>query len=482
MELRLVIPASPEYTGATEVICNRRWRISSLIPTDNPSAISAYHCISYSWGAETAPALFSASGSISSRTRGALEAVVACCADDKVQAFWLDAVCVPDSGLERRATLESMGFIYKQATSVIVVLSDVTFSTIEDRVKSLEPLTDAELEVLEKDRWVLSVWTYQELMNASVHYFTTYNMEAPAKLAEEDFFNVLGFSLEKWKQRHGASEKEKVLRLPGLNALEDAVAQVAIMDYKSTPSSALADITGMHARYCDPTRPTNRLYALFGVLTQDPCWGPVDETMPDLVEAALEIWERKGDFSFIYTANPRRSNGQTWRPEATDAGLVPILSWNSWGGRQTGSLVGQNLVLQNMIEIDLTVSTREPEPAVVRHVSHWMRGFNGLDEARLSTADDVRTYLLEVLQCMGWTGSGRCRSCPEGFAMIQSDLLEDESLRTYISSELRWRFGNPGIATVMRDGQIVRYSPVVFVGKIDVARRDRPPKFLYCNV
>jgi hypothetical protein len=52
--------------------------------------------------------------------------------------IWIDAFCVPIEPVAKRATLESMGFIYSHATwQVVVVLSLEAFETLE-RVSQLD--------------------------------------------------------------------------------------------------------------------------------------------------------------------------------------------------------------------------------------------------------------------------------------------------------------------------------------------------------
>ena len=79
MELRLVVEAHPSWTGPVEELDNRKWMVTELMPTTSvTSPAPAYHCVSYVWGTEESTIMFSLPGSISIRSRGALEAAISC--------------------------------------------------------------------------------------------------------------------------------------------------------------------------------------------------------------------------------------------------------------------------------------------------------------------------------------------------------------------------------------------------------------------
>lgn len=116
MELVLIIPVDPQetYSGPTEWLCGSQWRVSGPIDVGRQANLK-YHCISYVWGqGRSKEGLFQSQIPISDQTRPALEAAIeAADAAAKhsdvpdVKAFWIDAVCVPQTdGPKRKATLE----------------------------------------------------------------------------------------------------------------------------------------------------------------------------------------------------------------------------------------------------------------------------------------------------------------------------------------------------------------------------------------
>jgi hypothetical protein len=105
MELNLIVPIDQgaEKQQGDEEINGRLWRVTG--PHD-PKHIKnhKFYCISYVWGP----------GQISDKTRPALEATIkaakAVQAESKRgkgEAFWIDAICIPQlEGYARHATLE----------------------------------------------------------------------------------------------------------------------------------------------------------------------------------------------------------------------------------------------------------------------------------------------------------------------------------------------------------------------------------------
>ena len=266
MELYLIIPARSDFEGPIEQINDGRWRLSE---PQNITQPPGYHCISYQWGEDKSLNLFSREGVSSARTRGALEAAIRSNKDSAYQAYWIDAVCIPPSGSARRSTLESMGFVYARAESVIVVLESATLGRITPSLSPEEPLSlsDEDMRVLDRDLWATRVWTYQEIVNASTICFTAYDMEKGSKTFGETFFNSIGYSLEKWRKRNNASALDSHKVFPGLNALEDACADWQTAGYISR--SALTCLTGVEGRRYDQNFRASRLYAAMGALTNE---------------------------------------------------------------------------------------------------------------------------------------------------------------------------------------------------------------------
>lgn len=449
---RLVIPCEQDYTGEVEIIDNQRWRLSDPM---QPTHVPKFCTISYTWGDETSPNLFALPSNVSSRTFRALEAAIKANVDSPVQAYWIDAVCVPLSGPERLATLESMGYIYHKADTGIVVLEQPVFELITRSHRDKRILTVSEMALLDRDRWVTSVWTYQELVNAGGKtFFTTYQMETPAKQHAEILFSVVGQSMERWRIDGNKSYQEVLETFPGLNTLDDTLADWEMALYLDM--SALTCITGIFKRKCAPDRPTNRLYALFGVLTQEPSWGPsADESVAELTEKAMQICEAKEDYSFIYTANARAEQ-PTWRPQPDNTlGLVPILSWHSFGGTQPAIRHQRRLSLQQMVYLDVT---KEPSEKAIQDGMKW------LSEFVMYEVTSIQNQLPKALAIIGMRAGAACLECEYGFVLLHEAISPGETLEVYASTTVRWAFGAPGIAKVMRDGICLRYIVIVYFG------------------
>lgn len=388
-----------------------------------------------------------------------MEAAIACNEESEHQAYWIDAVCVPPAGRGRRASLESMGFIYSRAESVIVVLKTDSFSAVLASMQSREPLSDAAMTHLDKDKWITSVWTYQEVVNARAVSFTSFEMEVASKISALDLFSQVGWSLRRWKHRHSVPQAAVTTTFPGLNALEDTCADWQTADY--VERSMLTCLTGLSGRWCDPARPTNRLYALLGTLSQEPSWGAADETVPQLTEKALQICDIKGDFSYIFTANPRAAHPR-WRPETAE-GLIPILSWHSLGFSQPGRLTGHHLELDDMVALEFS-----PLPSIqaIERAAEWVHGFYGTPKDLLSTAQSITRCLPEMLRLIGWTGSEHCATCSTGFVLLQEEMPKSEFVEAFASVAIRWTFGSPGIARIKSNVGPDAYVPLVFVGDL----------------
>src|SRR6187402_614712 len=123
-----------------------------------------------------------------------------------------------------------MGFIYSAATSVIIVLKSPAWRIIQraSSTESPEPLSSTDMSVLEADKWISRVWTYQELVNSRACYFTSplSSPDTSSHVAVDavQFFNYVGFSLSRWKTHTKKAESASLAAFPNLNTLEDTLA------------------------------------------------------------------------------------------------------------------------------------------------------------------------------------------------------------------------------------------------------------------
>jgi Heterokaryon incompatibility protein (HET) len=125
MELNLVVPVEPGAMREKghEEISGRLWRVTGPYKHEQIKDLK-FHCISYVWGPGVAEAgsFFDCKRPISDKTRPALEAAIKAAESltrddrkhilEKVEAFWIDALCIPqmENTLRekeaRQATLE----------------------------------------------------------------------------------------------------------------------------------------------------------------------------------------------------------------------------------------------------------------------------------------------------------------------------------------------------------------------------------------
>jgi hypothetical protein len=124
MRLQLVVPLKDGDTRkkgdkGVEEFNGQLWHVSGPLDVKDARDLK-FHCISYVWGngREEPGSFFNNQISISDRTRPALIAAIAAVkasgfeVDGPVEeAFWIDALCVPqDDGPDRYGTLERLVF------------------------------------------------------------------------------------------------------------------------------------------------------------------------------------------------------------------------------------------------------------------------------------------------------------------------------------------------------------------------------------
>ena len=117
MELSLVVPVAEVEAKQKEHerLNGKWWRVKC--PIDAAEVHDArFHCVSYVWGSGThrAGSFFDCKRDISDKTKPALEAAMKAVDVmpenpfiEKAEAFWVDAICVPQvEGASRHGTLE----------------------------------------------------------------------------------------------------------------------------------------------------------------------------------------------------------------------------------------------------------------------------------------------------------------------------------------------------------------------------------------
>jgi len=419
---------------------NRLSLIKLSISANNTAPIPDYICVSYVWGSDRiANPVQVGPEMISTNTLPALSAAMH---NTNHKAFWIDAFCIPTTQPARRATFESMGYIYSQARQVRVALSKHSFQAVR-QLTVADKMDEDALATLDQDQWVQSTWTYQEVVNSQTLAFI-----CPGALGEivdgESFFNGMSYSL---RTLNPFSIRE---RFPSIDTFEDLLADWRIAGYSQR--SALAVMSNMDRRVWHEDR--NYFHSMIGAVTSQPRWRSWEE--PHLSELFMKICEEKKDFSFIYSSATRSIDpARRWRPET---GLLPsILTWHSWGESQPGQLdFDGSLTLDRMLTLRRSALSDEAK----QFIAKWLHREDLREERELTE------QLYKTLIYMGFKGSTEYIPLGVGVYFPQTELASGIQIEAFVSTCIRWTLGAPAIACVMNDG-VGTYTPGVFVGIVD---------------
>ncbi|KAI0331173.1 hypothetical protein GY45DRAFT_650888 [Cubamyces sp. BRFM 1775] len=317
MELRLMVETERDSpSGRTIEVDGRPWVLSEPIPDLESETLTPYLCVSYVWGTGREPNPVHPSISMSDRTLRTFTAVARAFPG---KAIWMDAFCVPVERLAKRATLESLGFIFSRAEAVVAVLAPESIAAIEEMkvflaTKPRPPtVPDAPLAALDADEWIRSVWTYQEIVNSKVSWLVSEAQEGTTAQAvqDEDALNIIGEFINHWEAMPGKPVMGIRHAYPYADNFQELLLDLQLRAY--TYRSALQIIYGMNRRAS--VAPVNRFYSMIGALTQEPSSRATKPTIELLAERFMELCEEKGDYSFIFCAAPRDTRPSLrWRP------------------------------------------------------------------------------------------------------------------------------------------------------------------------
>jgi hypothetical protein len=383
--------------------------------------------------------------------------------------------------------IPSMGFIYNSAESVIVTIQDHAWSVIKAASVADSPkaIPSNDMQYLELNKWISSVWTYQELVNQPQLYFAPIHPEDECLIVEaERFFNCVGLSLQQWKKDTGKTASDVLELFPRLNTMEDTLADREMATYLQR--TALGVLSNMALRHFDPEFPGNRLLASLGALTREVSWGPPHITLSDLSEKVMSTCESVNDYSFIYTTDTRNDTlGLRWRPSRNQVEsdpskpvhLIPILSWSSWGvpfdETQRGHKDVEGFWLDNLIRLEPSETMNKFSK---QRLEEWLYGSEDPNQPgtisggffRLKDGDqvDLSQGMFEALQKMFFTGSQESVLCEAGLFFSQTPLSKYEDVEIFAAASIRWMFGNPGLVR-WREGGEMKYSAGVFAGTVN---------------
>lgn len=340
------------------------------------------------------------------------------------------------------------------------------------------------MKVLEKDEWIKSPWTYQEIVNSDVILFTTLpDLDLDMKNIVVDgtpFLDCVGFSLDQWKKKHDKTETDAMAEFSNLNTLSDTLADAQVDGYLDrTVFCVLSNIA--QRRYNDQF-PKNPLLAALGALTKDVSWGSPAESVSDLAEKVMKMCEMNNDYSFIFTADERdETPGLRWRPNPKQSAsdnskpvhLVPIIKWYSWGEKQRARKDEQGFWLENMVPLKPSDSMSK---AGRDYLLRWIQGSGefcgdgcvparGFSRWKEGEGVVLEQAVLNSLKVIGFTGTDSYQVCENGIFFSQLEVVAREGVEMFAAPSIRWNFGSPGIAR-WREGEVLTFCAGVFTGDI----------------
>jgi hypothetical protein len=441
MRLRLMVPTGRAGAAVEEVeVAGAVWDIIEFGSLDG-GELPEFSCVSYSWGPGRARHALYPGELMPARTPAV---IVAAQQAFESPALWVDAFCVPRHDPDRAECLASLGAIYAAARRVVIVLSGATAAAL-DEAERLGCITDSTLDELETDDWVRRAWTYQEIVNSTDVLFTseTLGRGVPAS----GFFNVVGESMERFRRSHTLDQWQLRERYPGLDALESLVSDWRVSDYEERSAfRIMEDMSNRRAMHEDEV-----YFAMIGALTTEPPKVPPEASAS---EVFLEVCEKKGDFSFIYTDGDRGE--PTWRP--APGALRPVLAWRCTGDRQTAERRGDQLVLERVGVVRPGFMSESAR----RFVDQTL-GALGVDPtlSRVEIPGAIRANL----RLADFKGDGEPIELERGYFFPSSPLPPGlAELTIVVAIEIFWPFGAPAFAVDVRAGARCVIGVGVFVG------------------
>lgn len=448
MELVLIIEAAEPARSTSIFLEGRSWTLSEPYGWKQPQELPEYTCVSYSWGSEQEQNPLDGAVSMSSRTLPALAAAIRA---GKTNAFWTDVFCVPASGPRRQATLQSMGYIYGHATEVVVFLAPTSFQAVQEASQN-KMISHEGLLALEREPWISSVWTYQEVVNCNDVCFASERQTSSSTIDGHDLFNLLGNSLTQWRKTNNVSQFEARIRMPHLDAFEDLIGDWMLAGFGQR--SALLVMSAMDRRVSKD--PKNRFYAMIGAVTQEPVEHFTDIAVhDDPCENFMTICEAENDYSFIYSAaERRRENRKHWRP--VSGMLHSIVPWHCWGEAQRAyyNMEG-DLVLEDVLSL---VPSSSMSHQASQFIWEWLQ-----DPGQKQPDGSIAEAFYSVISQAGFSGSSHYVTTKDGIffpqiSLIQTPVASDtgapvpSSVQTDItilaSTQIRYAFGSPALAIV----------------------------------
>lgn len=463
---RLLVPATdltPSDSAFIE-LCGTRWVLAEF---ERLSDAPPYTCISYSWGKGRTENIFEDDELISDRTVLALEttikvfqsseclsaALAGLFRDEKKvseqlliahkasQAIWVDAFCKPNQQPALEKCLRSWGVIYGGANQVIAVLPTCCAEPLR-KIYNREPIELDDLLALESDDWVTRAWIYQEITKSKIMLFVAEG-DGSVLVGGPDFLNAILTGTTDYADAQGVARNNLAVQFPKLERMQAMFAEEQLVEFVGR--SVYQVMSAMEQRFA--VREEDRTYAMIGVVTDETLEPHIGKSMTT-AEYFLRVCEEKGDYSFIFSTNPRSEvPGRTWRP--TGDRFVPVISGLLASGRGlSGYLKDTHLQMNNMCRM---------LPGKVNSVVSAIGVF---------LQKDFPKEILEQLRQKGFTGCGEFLKLEHGYFFPQLSLPRSGNLFVAISHGVVFPQGAPGLLLRSNGSDITQFCDTgVFIGR-----------------
>lgn len=455
---KLLIPVTKSNVADTKTIelCGESW---TLVEFERLSDAPPYTCVSYSWGTKRVVNKLNDNQEISDRTIPVVETVIKTlqsseCHNSALQslfsskkvadklvlmknashAIWIDSLCMPEQQFAADMCIHNMGNIYREATQVFVVLNTACDETIH-KIYKKKPLNINDYLAIANDDWIDRIWTYQEFANSKMMFIVSENKE-DTFVSEFQFLNSLMTYEAAYKNIQDTELTQKLERW-----------QLLVAEQNIDERSVFQIISATHRRR-PPEYPEDRINAIVSVISDEniDIW---DKHSMTQTEYFMSICEKMGDYSFIFSTNPRSEiPGRKWRP--LDDKIIPVISdvVTLGKGRLTGILKDTHLQMNNMCHMTTHKSN------LVTTIEKFVK-------------EDFSKKILKKLREKGFTGCGEHIILENGYFFPQKSHEDSKDLFVAISPDIKFSFGAPGLLLRSNDTDINQFCDVgVFIGKI----------------
>lgn len=463
---RLLVPATDLASLDTAFVelCGKRWVLAEFAQiSDAPP----YTCISYSWGTGRTENMFANGQTMSDRTVPAIETTIKasqlpeywtsalmCVSRDELkraealttalkasQAIWVDALCVPSRDPAQSACLRSMGAIYSSAAHVFVVLP-ATCSELLHKIHNTDQMEIKDFLALENDDWITRAWTYQETANSKMTLYIAQG-DGSVLIHEHDFLNAILTDTTDYAKAQGFERIKLATEFPRLDSLQEIIAEHKLVEYAGR--SAYQVMSAMHSRFAELEE--DRIYAMIGAVTLEPSANQSGKSISP-AEYFIQVCEEKGDYSFIYSTDPRSEvPGRKWRP--TGDRITPVVYGLLASGQGlSGSLKNTHLQMNNMCRMN---------PGRINSVLSAIGAF---------LHKNFPVEILERLRQKGFTGCGECLILEHGYFFPQLPLSRRDDIFVVISHDVVFAQGAPGLLLRSNGTNINEFCDTgVFIGR-----------------